>query len=172
MFCYQELEKKFQTELYYTLPMIRLFTSQQEKENYSKRSQDQNYSPYLGKSFSTADNPDIINPLGGFFQQQTGYVDSPKLLKNLKDYFIQTNSYLKDRVSYESFSFDSKTVKYKSYVSDRIIFCEGYKLKHNPWFKGLPIVPTKGEILSLNINSFSYPNMINNGNWLLPLHDG
>ncbi|MFV2058874.1 MAG: NAD(P)/FAD-dependent oxidoreductase, partial [Thiohalomonadales bacterium] len=136
---------------------------------YAKRNCNPSYRDYIGRSFDNSENPDINGLLGGFYQSKTGYVDIPSLLRLLKDYFIQNGCYLSKKFSYQSVSLTSNKLTVDTYSSHRIIFCEGYRLRSNPWFAGLPIIPTKGEILSLRSSNFRSSNIISNGHWLLPL---
>ena len=59
---------------------------------------------------------------------------------------------------------------YKSLQSNRIVFCEGFRLKDNPYFKSLPLSPTKGEIMTIRIPSLeNFDKIISKGVYVLPL---
>ena len=37
--------------------------------------------------------------------------------------------------------------QYRDITADQVVFCEGCHIRDNPWFKNLPIVPNKGQVL-------------------------
>jgi glycine/D-amino acid oxidase-like deaminating enzyme len=50
-----------------------------------------------------------------------------------------------------------------------IVFCEGFRCNTNPWFSWLPLQPAKGEILTLKICRGMPEQIINFGNWAIPI---
>jgi len=170
--CYSELEQFFAKMFYHALPMLRVFSKPTEILQYKKRTQDKNYADFIGDPYSPSKYSYLTQNLGGFLQLKTGYLDISLLLQTLKFYFKEKNCYSNEKLNYSNIIPTSKSVKYQSYGCDRLIFCEGYQIQHNPWFSSLPLVPTKGEILTLTSDHLSSSHIINNGKWLLPTKDG
>ncbi|NOY66382.1 MAG: FAD-dependent oxidoreductase [Gammaproteobacteria bacterium] len=167
---YAQLKNTFNTPFFHPKKMTRLFQSEENLLTYSKRLSDPAYHDYLGEKFDARTDPFIKTPLGGFTQQQTGYLDIPKLLDTLRDYFIKKNSYMKDDIDYSQIKIHNQTVTINNQNTRQLIFCEGYKATSNPWFQWLPFKLAKGEILTLASKKTLPENIINFGNWLLPVN--
>jgi len=172
--CYSELEQFFRQTFYHALPMLRVFSKPADVLQYNKRTQDNNYVDFIGELYIPSEYSHIKQhqKTGGFLQLKTGYLDISLLLQTLKLYFREKECYINEKIEYSNIIPTSQSIKYQAYECDRLIFCEGYQIQHNPWFSSLPLVPTKGEILTFTSNDLGSKHIINNGKWLLPTKDG
>lgn len=170
---YRALEAILQRELLFELPMWRLLRSDREQQVWQKRKQDPDYAAYLGEWLERERlQPPFVAPRGGFAQHGTGYLDTRALLDGVREYLRETGRYRAQHVDYGGFVVEEEQVRYDGIRCGRVIFCEGYKAMHNPWFNWLPFTPAKGEILSLQIGQPLPKVMINAGRWLMPRTDG
>jgi glycine/D-amino acid oxidase-like deaminating enzyme len=166
---YRELEQRLGRALLFEKPMWRLFRHPREQQAWRKRSEDPAYRDYLGEAL-TADalQPPFVAPQGGFIQQQTGYIDTTALMAGIQEALDADGSYRRQSVDYNAIEPLGDRVRVGEHLCRRVIFCEGYKAQHNPWFDWLPFQPAKGEILSLAIDAHLPDAMINAGKWLMP----
>lgn len=166
---YSRLSKVFARNFLVEKTMFRLLCNEAEVKQSQKRLSDPEYNTYLSK----------IHPRESFAypfqdcrrlleQKQTGYLNTRPLLDALRDFFIGLDSYRK-------FTFDFRgTQVFESFYRlgfkpKQIVFCEGYRLIYNPWFSWLPLQAVKGEILTIE-SDFALPEqIINFGNWLIPV---
>lgn len=170
---YRSLERVLGQTLLVEKPMWRLFRSNQEVEAWERRKTDPGYCTYLGERLSTAAlQPPFVAPLGGFVQTQTGYLDTHALLVGVREHLSVGGHYRCKTLSYREIKPDGEGALYEDLRFRRVIFCEGYKARHNPWFDWLPFQPAKGEILSLGIETPLPDAIINAGKWLMPRHEG
>ncbi len=168
--CYAQLADFFQQDFYIEKPMLRIFTSHNDLKNATKRLANPDYQAYLNDIHTPANQIDNLEtPLGFLEQKQTGYLLTQPLLGCLKAFFIDQNSY-------RQIDFDYRDLQLQPYLRwqdihpKQIIFCEGYKAAHNPWFSNLPFQPVKGEILTLHHQSNLPDKILNHGHWLIPLN--
>ena len=167
--CYRALEEVLGCSLLTEKPMWRLFLNDRELEAWERRSTDPGYSAYLGERLAPAFlQPPFIAPLGGFTQELTGYLDTNMLLDGIRELLWRSGQYRLQHIDYTALQLEEGGVHYAGITCSRVIFCEGYKAQHNPWFDWLPFQPAKGEILSLEIEASLPDAIINAGKWLMP----
>ena len=168
---YQQLTEKFSEQLFYPLPMLRLFKSEKELAAYQKRKLNLEYTHLLGEELAV--NGDDLNaPLGGVFFNHSGYLNTKVLLDHLHGYFQEKESLCIERFQHADLQLSNSAITWKQQEFDHVIFCEGYHLQSNPWFNYLPLQGAKGEILNISIPEYELKSMLNRGEWLVPRHDG
>jgi len=166
---YSQLEQHFEQQFFFEKPMLRIIKNEKELAGIQKRKADPAYAAYLGE----IGNHTLINaPLGILEQHQTGYLDTNALLDCLKAYYLMQNSYTTTHLDYSDIELTSTGIHWNGIDAKRMIFCEGFMGRYNPWFNWLPFQPAKGEILTLKSESALPDQIINGGRWLLPLHQG
>ena len=167
--CYDKLSGFFGKSFYVRKSMFRLFQNESERIQALKRQQNPDYDAYLGEFSSANGKLNGFNmPYGYIEQKQCGHLSTALLLSSLKNFFITSNTYCPEMVDYADLHVNS-AVKWQAIAAKQVVFCEGYRAIHNPWFNNLPLQPVKGEILTLNHPVPLPDSIINYGNWLLPL---
>ncbi|MGR9115975.1 MAG: NAD(P)/FAD-dependent oxidoreductase [Gammaproteobacteria bacterium] len=166
---YRELSEFFKMDFFVAKPMLRVLRSQEEIEVIQKRLHDSSYSSYLGeiKTPEQLDYP-LDNLIAALEQKHTGYLLTRPLLMRLQVYFIGLNRYRQATLDYREIEL-SPCLRWRDLKPKRIIFCEGHKVKHNPWFSKLPFRPAKGQILTLDTDYSIPSHILNYGNWLVPI---
>ena len=166
---YAELSAIFKQAFYIEKPMLRLFKNPSEIEAANKRLSQADYLDYLGQ-INTAPNcvSNISTPFGFIEQIQTGYVLTKPLLACLKEFFIINQCYQKAIIDYQDIQV-IPVLRWRYITAQHIVFCEGYHAINNPWFSWLPFQLVKGEILTLRHSMPISDNILNFGNWIIPL---
>jgi glycine/D-amino acid oxidase-like deaminating enzyme len=83
--------------------------------------------------------------------EPAGSLDVKKFLSVSKQYFKSIDSFLDQEFDYNQLN-PQKGI-YKDMCAEKIIFCEGFRVLENPFFKFLPLRPTKGEVITIRIPS-------------------
>lgn len=170
---YQTLEKSFKMRFFFAKDMLRLFRSEEEWFIWQKRKADPEYRPYLAERFkSGATGYPLSDAFGSFRQLKTAYLTMEPLLDRLKAFFQEKKAYIEAPFCHEDIQFKSTALRWKKIKAKRIVFCEGYRMLHNPWFSWLPLQPAQGEILTLQAGQKWPDAIINREKWLLPLPKG
>lgn len=170
---YAVLAAQFRKRFYHPLPMLRLFRSRQQRLFHARRLSDPASRGLLGDTFAAGDCPEQLNaPDGGFIQRQTGYVDLPPLLGAVRSWLQEFHSLVERELAYEQIDLSDGQVRAAGLSAKRLIFCDGARLRLNPWFRYLPLAPDKGEILNLQIDGWRPQHIINGAHWVLPLENG
>lgn len=166
---YQRLAEFFGRDFLIEKPMLRLLSTEAEISQCRKRLQDPAYRAYLAgiKPPGQLDYP-FDTRIAALEQKQTGYLLTRPLLASLKDYFVSLNSYRQETLDYRDIQI-RPTLKWRALKPKKLIFCEGFRALRNPWFSDLPFQPAKGQILTLATEQTLPQQILNYGNWLVPL---
>ena len=170
---YAELEACFGRRLFHPLPMLRLFRSEKQRRFYQRRTEDPASRPLLDAAFAAERCPEPVSaPYGGFGQRRTGFVDLPLLLHCMRDWLHRRGCLVERPLSPGQIEYNDQGVRVDDLHARRLVFCEGARLRSNPWFAGLPLAPDKGEILNLRIAGWRMRHIVNGAHWLVPLPNG
>ena len=150
--------------------IVKVFVNEEEKAQWLKKSEDQNFNQYLGKEISEQDFDGCIKPHHGLaFVNNAGNVNVKLLIETWANYLKTKHSYIANHFKYDDVHLTENGVKWKDYEANHLIFCEGYTAKNNPFFPNLPFVPAKGELLTVKIdNLFTAESVLNKGVFVLP----
>ncbi|MBF0255078.1 MAG: FAD-binding oxidoreductase [Gammaproteobacteria bacterium] len=167
---YRQLQQRFGQPLHHPRPMLRLLRQPQQQAQLEMRRQDPAYSPWLGPLLAARDIPASIKaPHGAFEQFHAGFVDLPLLLQGIRQELLERGRLRQGRIDFEQIRLTPSGVEIGDLRARRLIFCEGYRVSANPWFKALPFQPAKGEILSLELPNCGLEQIISGSHWLIPL---
>lgn len=170
---YDRLGELYGRRYFHAIDMQRLFRSPEQARFYQRQLQRESSRAYLGGALS-ADEFDagVRAPHGGFAQKQTGYLDMPQILADLRDWLCQHQAHREQGVDYAAIDLAAEAASVGGIQASRIVFCEGYRMRDNPWFNALPLQPDKGEFLHLNSQRRLCEHIVNGAHMLIPLAEG
>lgn len=156
---YKSLEEKFNTKLLYPKKHIKIF--QEENQKILFESKKEILSPYLLHEISNTREKFIIENLiennEYFIVDQCYFLDTPILLDNFRNYFKNEGILIEKSWKHpEKIGNDILQGNYfdnNGFFCDQIIFCDGHHVTCNPLFNHLPFRPTKGEIITIELNN-------------------
>jgi glycine/D-amino acid oxidase-like deaminating enzyme len=82
---------------------------------------------------------------------------------------LKTKSLLEEKIDLTRLKLKDGSVEYKKLKSRRIIFCEGHRMVQNPLWKDLPLLPAKGEILTIECKGLPEEFILMSGIFIIPL---
>lgn len=171
--CYQELEASLKTKFFYEHEILRLFKNDYEIQQYQKRKSEEGYEYYIGDHFEPGTFGDVFQDIyGSFIIKRAAHLDTKIFLSILRDFFKKKGILDEQVFDYNDIIFNDSMLSYNDIQAKKIIFCEGYKVIENPWFKDLNWTPAKGEILTLKFKTSLPDKIVNCGKWLMPTADG
>ena len=157
---YKELEKKLNTTLVEPIRIKRVFPSSQERDEWKKKEDLVEFKSHLLKTPSSSNG----QPFGIV---KSGYV------VHSENFYIKNHQYFDDlgilkREAFDYSSYSPSESCYQGIVYDHVVFCCGYRVFENPFFKECQVKPTKGQMLiirhdelpqteSLHLKCFVFP---------------
>jgi glycine oxidase len=161
---YPSIEQFLGTSFFRRRSVLRLLQSADELDQWKKRVASGDYGKYLG----SIDSPPFAStaPWFGSLEIAAGQLDVAALVQSTHDRFAETGSLVEGEFDYRELGFSHNLVDWRGYTAKAVVFCEGYKLSENPFFKSIQLNPAKGEILTLRAPNFSDNRIVQRGKWL------
>jgi glycine/D-amino acid oxidase-like deaminating enzyme len=170
---YVELRRRFDRQFYFPTPMLRLFRSVEQRRFHDRALSDPDNAPLLDARPTTADDfTGLQAAFGGFLQRRTGYLHMSGLLHAVRDWLQAEGRLQLGECAASALEVHADRVVLDGISAGQVVFCDGARLRDNPWFSGLPLCPEKGEIFDLLITDGDRDRIVNGQYWLVPRADG
>lgn len=167
---YPQAEALLGEQFYFKKNIVKLFTEEQEVELWKKKCNEP-VGKYLNKEIYREFLSPVVNSSNGAAEViHSGYVNIALFLNLFSEYIKLKNQLIEEAFDYDQLTITKEGIVYKNISADKIIFCEGYKVIDNPYFKHLPLKLTKGEVLTIRCEQLQQTNkIINKGVFILPI---
>lgn len=166
---YKDIEDKFDQKYDYKFTTCRVFKSVEEQNNWFASSDKPLLAPYMDTEIVRKSYNGIISEFGFGRLHHTGRIDTKSLLDDYKSYLKTKGVIFYETFEYDLIEFGNKVVSYKSFDSSSVLFCEGYGMIKNPYFKHLPMNEAKGELITIYAPELEADFLIKAAVFVLPL---
>lgn len=167
---FQQFEQLLGKKYRFPMPVYRIFNDENEKKTWLKKASKPELEAFLSTDFTNLNSyTNITQPLGTGEVLQTGRIDLTNLLADFKTYLVNHHCFLDETLNYDQLQLTTEGVIYKDIHASTVIFAEGYTILQNPYFKNLPIIGNKGEVLKIKMQSNLPKAVIKTKEFLMPL---
>ncbi len=166
---YNQLEDKFNDRFDEKFTTKKVFNSIGDQNNWFAALDKPNLSHYMSPNISKEKINGIIGEFGFGELTGTGRINTEHLILTYRQFLSKTNQLITQSFDYSKLNFDPKQLTYKDLKTNRIVFCEGYGLKKNPFFKHLPLNGTKGETITIHAPKLNINFLLKSTVFVLPL---
>ncbi len=167
---YRRVEQETGRSFFREVPMLRLFGSEQERLRFSQSPSAD--SPVAVKyPEPLVDETAFKNAWGGF-EMLGGQLDVCGFLETSRSWFEDRGLLRTSRVNLPAdLELQIESVAFSKWYLEakRVVFCEGFAGRRNPWFQRVPFDAAKGEILTIRVPGLEEQRIIHCGIWLAPL---
>ena len=167
----KHIEETFNESVHTPLKLWRKFHSVQEQNLWLEKSEKVRLTPFMNPSFITNPYKDIIADFGFGEVTNSGRVQLSKVISLFKKQLEIEDCFLDESFDFKALELSSSAVMYKSVSADKIVFCEGYRITENPFFNYLPLIKTKGELITVELKDLQIRELIKSNISILPLGD-
>ena len=116
-------------------------------------------------------NNSVEAPFGFGEVKHTGRIAVKQLVNAYKEELEQNGALIQNEFSYNALEILEAELKYKTITAKHIVFAEGYYMNKNPFFKNLPLLPTKGELITIHAPDLKIDYILKGPVFLVPLED-
>ncbi len=168
---YKKLEQKLGVTLLEDLPVYRKFSSVEEQNNWFAAMDKPMVSAFLDPILVPGVNPYIPSDFSFGRVKSTGRLDTSMLVNEYRN-FLRTKGILEDDTFKVNLLVpEQDRVNYGETRARRIIFCEGFGMKNNPFFNFLPLHGNKGEYIIIKAPELNLNVAVKSSVFILPLGD-
>jgi glycine oxidase len=167
---YQQAEILLQSNFIRDISILKFLKEQHEIDFWQKK-MGADMAPYLNElQTNQTYHPQIDDSSKAFGKvKQTGVLNTNVFMLSLQAYLKQNDMLLSQTFDYSELNIANNTIQYKNISADKIVFCEGYLVKDNPYFSYIPMKPVKGETLIIECEQANITDIINKHLFILPL---
>jgi len=163
---YTDLEQKTMASFFHPVVIRRMFSNEHERELWLTKQELPEFHAYMAKTTSEDDTFEgAINNFGSGRVKSASYVKTQVFLERVKAYVSAHGTLRNEAFDYNAI--DGNT--YKDLTFERLVFCEGYRGKENPFFDYLPLQQTKGETLVIESDAIPENESVNRKCFILPM---
>ena len=166
---YSNLEKRLKVKLDYKIPVYRKFTSFEEQNDWYTASDKPQLTKYLSTSLIRNNNNAVNAPYGFGEVKYTGRIAVKKMVKAYKHELNQEGRLIESEFKHSMLHVINSDVTYNHIKAKNIVFTEGYNMSKNPFFTDLPLLPTKGELLTIHAPDLKIDYVLKGPVFLIPL---
>lgn len=166
---YFNIEKELDVKLDYKIPVYRKFASLEEQNDWFTASDKPRLTQYLSTDLIKNSNKAIDAPFSFGEVLTTGRVDVKTLIQTYKKDLMTSGLLFENTFDYSILETTNIGVKYQDIEAKHIVFAEGFGVTKNPFFSYLPLVPTKGELLTIHAPGLNMDFVLKAGVFLIPL---
>ena len=144
---YSDLESTSGVRFLNRSGIYRPFKSISEQNEWSGKSVEPGYQPFIDRIYAAKRLEPVIDDLGGVQLKQAGYLDTTT-------YLHAAHAMLAEYMDHQKFDssklqIQEDKVRYEDISARHLICCEGVAAVENPLFGWLPFSPVKGEVLEV-----------------------
>lgn len=164
-------ESAYNTIIHQPLELWRKFQSIQEQNLWMEKSEKSRLKPFMNPNFKFNPYNGLIADYGFGEVNHAGRVNLPKMIATFREDLKSADCILDEDFDYSALKHSDNFVEYKSVSAKKIIFCEGHRMMNNPHFNYLPLMRTKGELITVRLKGLEVSELVKSNISILPLGD-
>lgn len=166
---YKKLEKKLNNIYDHRLEIYRIFKSIEEQNNWFQACDRILLQDFMSSDIIRNKNKYVHAPFGYGKLENTGRIDVNSLIQDYKALLLKKQILREEKFLYDQIILEENSVEYDHVKAKRIVFCEGYGIKQNPYFNSLPMKEAKGELITIHAPDLNVDYLIKAAVFVMPL---
>ena len=166
---YENLEKKFNQTFDRKFVIKKAFKSTEDQNNWFSAFDKPTVAPFLD---DTLDKNTYAGVKGSHYfgnVKEGGRIDTHKLVEAYRQYLKNNQKIRFEKFYHNDILFEGNLVTYNNLKASKIVFCEGFGVKQNPYFNHLPLEEVKGEIITIHAPKLEIDFLLKSTLFVLPL---
>jgi glycine oxidase len=168
---YKKIEKRLNIIVDEKLVIKKAFKSIEDQNNWFDALDKPKLIGYLDPKLDSQTYKGVIADFSFGNVNKTGRIDTKKLVESYRNDLRERELIRFENFEYQQINFENEFIKYKDVEASRVVFCEGFGITDNPYFKHLPLNEAKGELLTIHAPELNINFLLKSTLFVLPLGD-
>ena len=165
---FKKIENKYKKEIIFKHDILKFFSSFSDQNNWAVASKKPVLKEFLDSKIHTKKIKGVLTEFGYGLVKKCGRISTLNLINEFKNNL--NDNYLNRDFDFSKLFSDNKKIVYGNILAENIVFCEGYGIISNPFFKHLPVNGSKGEFLIVKIPNLNLKQIIKRSSiFIMPL---
>ncbi|MFK8060192.1 MAG: NAD(P)/FAD-dependent oxidoreductase [Polaribacter sp.] len=166
---YEKLEEKLQIKIDEKFIIKKAFKSIEDQNNWFEALDKPKLKDYLDPKLDTKNYKSVISDFSFGNVNEAGRIDTKKLVESYRKYLKDKKIIYLENFDYQQIELLKEGILYKNIEANRIVFCEGFGIKQNPYFNYLPLNEAKGELITIHAPDLEINFLLKSTLFILPL---
>jgi len=166
---YRELCVKLDVDFFQEMPILRVFKSVEEQNDWSVASDKNDLKHFLSSQILQNENQNIKAPLGYGRVEGTARIQTADLLQSYRSFLDRDDKLIAEEFDYASLLVLEDNVIYKDIKAKKVIFCEGPRVRENPFFPKDAIIPNKGVYVIIKSEGLDLQALLKGPFYIIPM---
>ena len=166
---YKEIGEFFKIKIMHELRIMELLDSVKEYNDWMARSSENGMEGYIQPEVRSGVYDEYLQDfIRKVIVKKSCWIDAGLLLNSFRKLFSEKNILIEENFDESLLEISSSEIVYKDIACKKIIFCEGALALQNKFWKHLPFIPAKGELLTIRAE-MDLCHILNRKIFILPL---
>ena len=166
---YKKIEEKLHIKVDEKFITKKSFKSIEDQNNWFAALDKPKLVDYLDPKLDTHSYHGVLADFNFGNVKHTGRIDTQKLVEAYRDYLKEKNLIRFENFNYTDVELKENSVNYQDINASKIVFCEGFGIKQNPFFNYLPLNEAKGELLTIHAPELKIDFLLKSTLFVLPI---
>lgn len=167
---YKMLEQEFHKDFYHPLDVLEVIHNTKDLNEWNSRMDENEMKKYFTDEAPVKLYEGKITEFKKMIRiSASAWMNIPLFIETYRETLKNSSSLLEETFEFSNLTINDDSIQYGLIKSDKIIFCEGFKTLQNPLWDWVPLVPAKGEILTIECNDLPQDYILLSGIFLIPI---
>jgi glycine oxidase len=166
---YSEIENHLEEKLFLKKNILELIVTSKERNDWNNKTASGDLNNYLDTENTDALYNDILVAHQDKISIKSGWLNISKMIDLFRKELAAKKNLLEEQFDFNALKVVEQGISYKEIEAEKVIFCEGAKSLQNPFWKHLPFLPSKGEVLTIHSNQLKLEHILTRTIFILPL---
>ena len=166
---YKRIEDRLHIKIDQKFVIKKAFKSIEDQNNWFSALDKPKLVDYLDACLDSKSYNGVIADFSFGNVNEAGRIDTEKLVSSYRDYLKGNGLIQFEKFKHLNLNTDNEILVYKDITASKIVFCEGFGIKQNPFFNYLPLNEAKGELLTIHAPELNIDFLLKSTLFVLPI---